>query len=225
MRMGLKEKLALSTAVFMCVLTFVIAFVGYRLYYDNVMDSYGTYAETVLEYAYRVTVRYSFGDMIADRSMPEDYEEMRRELNAVKDGARIEYLYAIYFDDIDDIHSLHYAINAKKHEELMSGRPLSEIYTYMGRPVEEGGFEDDTLLTLQQAILSRKRESGLLDGYSDEEVGKRLDAYGIAVRTGHHCAQPVLRRFGYESTVRPTIALYNSPDDIDALVKVLKTFA
>ena len=64
-----------------------------------------------------------------------------------------------------------------------------------------------------------------LDGYSDEEVGKRLDAYGIAVRTGHHCAQPVLRHFGYESSVRPTIALYNSPDDIDALVKVLKTFA
>ena len=64
-----------------------------------------------------------------------------------------------------------------------------------------------------------------LDGYSDEEVGKRLDSYGIAVRTGHHCAQPVLRRFGYESSVRPTIALYNSPDDIDALVKVLKTFA
>ena len=64
-----------------------------------------------------------------------------------------------------------------------------------------------------------------LDGYSDDEVGKRLDSYGIAVRTGHHCAQPVLRRFGYEGSVRPTIALYNSPDDIDALVKVLKTFA
>ena len=64
-----------------------------------------------------------------------------------------------------------------------------------------------------------------LDGYSDEEVGKRLDSYGIAVRTGHHCAQPVLRRFGYESTVRPTLAIYNSPDDIDALVRVLKTFA
>ena len=64
-----------------------------------------------------------------------------------------------------------------------------------------------------------------LDGYSDEEVGKRLNDYGIAVRTGHHCAQPILRRFGYESTVRPTIALYNSPDDIDAMVRVLKTFA
>lgn len=60
-----------------------------------------------------------------------------------------------------------------------------------------------------------------LDGYSDDEVGKRLNDYGIAVRTGHHCAQPVLRRFGYESAVRPTIAIYNSPDDIDAMVKVL----
>lgn len=64
-----------------------------------------------------------------------------------------------------------------------------------------------------------------LEGYSDEEVGERLDRYGIAVRIGHHCAQPVLRNFGYESVIRPTIALYNSPDDIDALVKVLKTFA
>ena len=63
-----------------------------------------------------------------------------------------------------------------------------------------------------------------VDGYSDEEVGKRLDEFGIAVRTGHHCAQPVLRRFGYESAVRPTLALYNSPDDIDALVKALKSF-
>ena len=64
-----------------------------------------------------------------------------------------------------------------------------------------------------------------LDGYSDDEVGKRLDDYGIAVRTGHHCAQPVLRHFGYEGSVRPTLALYNSPEDIDALVKVLRTFA
>ncbi|MGN0385424.1 MAG: SufS family cysteine desulfurase [Lachnospiraceae bacterium] len=64
-----------------------------------------------------------------------------------------------------------------------------------------------------------------LDGYSDDEVGARLDSYGIAVRVGHHCAQPVLRHFGYESVVRPTIALYNSPNDIDSLVRVLKTFA
>ncbi len=64
-----------------------------------------------------------------------------------------------------------------------------------------------------------------LDGYSDEEVGKRLNDHGIAVRTGHHCSQPVLRYFGYESSVRPTLALYNSPGDIDSLVRVLRSFA
>lgn len=63
-----------------------------------------------------------------------------------------------------------------------------------------------------------------LDGHDDEEVGQRLNSYGIAVRTGHHCAQPILRHYGYEGSVRPTLAIYNSPDDIDALVKVLHTF-
>ncbi|WP_406546351.1 SufS family cysteine desulfurase [Succinimonas sp.] len=64
-----------------------------------------------------------------------------------------------------------------------------------------------------------------LNGYSDDEVGRRLDSFGIAVRTGHHCAQPVLRRFGYESAVRPTLGIYNSPEDIDALVRALRSFA
>ena len=63
-----------------------------------------------------------------------------------------------------------------------------------------------------------------LDGHDDEEVGQRLNSYGIAVRTGHHCAQPILRHYGYEGSVRPTLAIYNSPDDIDALVRVLHTF-
>ena len=62
-----------------------------------------------------------------------------------------------------------------------------------------------------------------LDGVSDEQVGKTLNDLEIAVRTGHHCAQPILRHFGLESTVRPTLALYNSPDDIDALVRGIRT--
>jgi selenocysteine lyase/cysteine desulfurase len=41
---------------------------------------------------------------------------------------------------------------------------------------------------------------------------------GIAVRAGYHCAQPILRRFGLESTVRPSLALYNTRDECDALV-------
>jgi cysteine desulfurase/selenocysteine lyase len=53
------------------------------------------------------------------------------------------------------------------------------------------------------------------------EVGKALDAEGIAVRSGHHCAQPILRRFGLEATVRPSLAFYNTCEDVDALVDVL----
>ena len=64
-----------------------------------------------------------------------------------------------------------------------------------------------------------------LDGYEDGAIGEYLNRYGIAVRTGHHCAQPVLRRFGLESVVRPTLAFYNSPGDIDALVKALRGLA
>lgn len=63
--------------------------------------------------------------------------------------------------------------------------------------------------------------SFVLDGYEPAEVGKALDQDGIAVRSGHHCAQPILRRFGVEATVRPSLALYNVPEDIDALVASL----
>jgi cysteine desulfurase / selenocysteine lyase len=51
-----------------------------------------------------------------------------------------------------------------------------------------------------------------------QDVGKALDREGIAVRAGHHCAQPILRRFGLESSVRPSFALYNTAEDVEALV-------
>ncbi len=62
----------------------------------------------------------------------------------------------------------------------------------------------------------------VLDGCRSEDVGAALDREGIAVRSGHHCAQPILRRFGLETTVRPSLALYNTRDDIDALVAALR---
>ncbi|ARO88343.1 aminotransferase [Nitrosospira lacus] len=61
-----------------------------------------------------------------------------------------------------------------------------------------------------------------LKGFATEEVGEALNREGIAVRAGHHCAQPILRRFGYESTVRPSLALYNTYADVDTLVAALK---
>jgi cysteine desulfurase/selenocysteine lyase len=63
--------------------------------------------------------------------------------------------------------------------------------------------------------------SFVLEGYRTEEVGAALNKEGIAVRSGHHCAQPSLRRFGQETTVRPSLALYNSFGDIDAMVAAL----
>ena len=64
-----------------------------------------------------------------------------------------------------------------------------------------------------------------LAGYSTAEVGQALNAEGIAVRTGHHCAQPILRRMGVETTVRPSLAFYNTFDEIDRLVTVVQRLA
>jgi cysteine desulfurase / selenocysteine lyase len=58
-----------------------------------------------------------------------------------------------------------------------------------------------------------------------EEVGKMLDQEGIAVRAGHHCAQPSLRRFGVESTVRPSLAFYNTPEEVDRLINAVRRIA
>ena len=60
--------------------------------------------------------------------------------------------------------------------------------------------------------------SFVLDGYEAEEVGTALDQRGIAVRAGHHCAQPILRRLGVEKTVRPSFAFYNTTGEIDVFL-------
>ncbi|MBC3916983.1 cysteine desulfurase [Undibacterium sp. CY18W] len=67
--------------------------------------------------------------------------------------------------------------------------------------------------------------SFVLEGYQTEEVGKALNEEGIAVRSGHHCAQPILRRFGVEATVRPSFAFYNTCEEIDRLLAVVRRLA
>ena len=106
---------------------------------------------------------------------------------------------------------------------------LSEI------DLENVAAHEHTLLTYATAglatvpglrIIGTAREkagviSFVLDEVRTEDVGVALNQEGIAVRAGHHCAQPILRRFGVESTVRPSLALYNTTEDIDALVAAL----
>ncbi|WP_459949144.1 family 2A encapsulin nanocompartment cargo protein cysteine desulfurase [Denitratisoma sp. agr-D3] len=63
--------------------------------------------------------------------------------------------------------------------------------------------------------------SFVLDGHKTEEIGAALNREGIAVRSGHHCAQPILRRFGVEATVRPSLAFYNTCAELDALAAAI----
>ncbi|WP_319449094.1 MULTISPECIES: family 2A encapsulin nanocompartment cargo protein cysteine desulfurase [unclassified Mycobacterium] len=67
--------------------------------------------------------------------------------------------------------------------------------------------------------------SFVLAGHEPLEVGKALNAEGIAVRAGHHCAQPILRRLGLEATVRPSFAFYNTFDEIDVFINAVRRIA
>ena len=61
--------------------------------------------------------------------------------------------------------------------------------------------------------------SFVIDGIHPHDIGTILDVEGIAIRTGHHCAQPVMHRFGIPATARASFAFYNTKDEVDALVK------
>lgn len=117
--------------------------------------------------------------------------------DAVGLGAAIDYVMAIGMDTIDRY----------EHDLLLyATRLLKEIpgLRLIGTAAEKAG------------VLSF-----VLDGHKTEEVGAALNREGIAVRSGHHCAQPILRRFGVEATVRPSLAFYNTCADIDALIAAL----
>jgi cysteine desulfurase/selenocysteine lyase len=119
--------------------------------------------------------------------------------DAVGLGAALEYLNGIGME----------AINKHEHELLVYA--MSEMRKINGLHLVGTAAN-------KASVLSFK-----LDGVEDDKIGQRLNELGIAVRTGHHCAQPILRHFGLEGTVRPTLALYNSFEDIDALVRGIRT--
>ena len=61
----------------------------------------------------------------------------------------------------------------------------------------------------------------IMDAAHPHDIGQILDGEGIAIRAGHHCAQPVMKHFGVPATARASLALYNTKEDIDALVVAL----
>ena len=119
--------------------------------------------------------------------------------DAVGLGAALEYLNSIGMP----------AVSAYEHELVSYG--MKELAMVNG------------LHLVGTAPSKSSALSFVIDGVSNDTVGQILDQNGIAVRVGHHCAQPILRHYGLESVVRPTLALYNTFEDIDTLVKVLKS--
>ena len=121
--------------------------------------------------------------------------------DAVGLGAALEYLNSIGMAEVN------------RHEH--------ELLVYAMKEMQKiNGLHLIGTATNKASVLSF-----VLDGVDNEAVGQRLNELGIAVRTGHHCAQPILRHFGLEGTVRPTLALYNSFNDVDRLVQGIRTLA
>ena len=85
------------------------------------------------------------------------------------------------------------------------------------------------LTLVGQAAEKASLVSFVLQGIHPHDVGTVLNESGIAVRAGHHCAQPIMKRFGVPATTRASFAFYNTETEIDALVdgiqRVRKIFA
>ncbi|MDR0764903.1 MAG: cysteine desulfurase [Synergistaceae bacterium] len=146
------------------------------------------------------------GNMIADVTFERtQYQRAPRKFeagtgsiaDAVALGAAIDYVSAIGMENI-------YGYEAGLFEYALSELSRVPGLTFVGSAARRAGVI-----------------SFVLDGYANEDVGRRLNEKGIAVRAGHHCAQPVLRRLGYEGTVRPSIAFYNTSEEIDTLARAL----
>ena len=86
-------------------------------------------------------------------------------------------------------------------------------------------MEVDGLRVYGTAPMKTSVLSFLIGSSHPYDVGTLLDKLGIAVRTGHHCTQPVMTRYGIPGTVRASFAIYNTKDEVDCLVNALQRIA
>ena len=109
--------------------------------------------------------------------------------------------------------------------DYLSALGLSAIAAYEHELLDYATAALQTIPGLRMIGTAAAKASVLsfvIDGVASESVAKHLDGNGIAVRSGHHCAQPAVRRYGVESTVRPSLAFYNTRSEIDALRRALE---
>jgi len=92
-----------------------------------------------------------------------------------------------------------------------------ELHEYMVARLREV----DGIRLIGTAARQASVQSFLLGEIHSHDLGTILDHQGVAIRTGHHCAMPVMQRFGISGTARASLALYNDRDDVDRLVAAL----
>lgn len=117
---------------------------------------------------------------------------------AVGLGAAIDYIESIGIA----------AINAHEHELIVYG--MEKLRAIDGLRMI-GTAEDHA------GVLSF-----VVDGIHADDIGRLVDREGIAVRVGHHCTQPLMKRFGIPATVRASVSVYNTKEEIDALVAAVR---
>ena len=109
--------------------------------------------------------------------------------------------------------------------DYLNGVGMDNIYSY-DRALLAYGTGAITQIPGVRLIGTAREKAGVLsfvmEGVHPHDVGTVLDQEGIAVRTGHHCAQPVMERFGVPATVRASLAFYNTKQEINALAQGLQ---
>jgi cysteine desulfurase/selenocysteine lyase len=96
--------------------------------------------------------------------------------------------------------------NIEAHEQELTRYALEQLQQIEGMRILGAAKERDAVISF------------LVGDIHHLDMGTLLDRLGIAVRTGHHCAEPLMRRLGIEGTVRASFALYNTKEEVDALV-------
>jgi cysteine desulfurase/selenocysteine lyase len=114
-------------------------------------------------------------------------------------GTAVDYLQSVGMQNISD------------HEKTLHSYMVSKLSSV------------DGLRLIGTAARQASVQSFMLNDIHPHDLGTLLDHQGVAVRTGHHCAMPVMQRFGLPGTTRASLGLYNNTDDIDRLIAALLT--
>lgn len=119
---------------------------------------------------------------------------------AIGMGAAIDYMWGVGIDNIAD------------QEHHLLELATSKINALSGVEIIGTAKEKASVISF------------MIDGVHPHDVGTIFDQRGVAIRTGHHCAQPVMEFYGIPATARASFAFYNNDDDVDALIKaIIKT--